>query len=171
MKTLIIYGTRYGSTEKCGQLLKNELNGEIDLCNLMTEEIPDLNPYENVIIGGSIYIGQIQKEVKTFISTHLNELLTKKLGLFTCCSRKGDIAIDQINTVFGEDLLNHAVVKDYFGGEIYYKKMKFLDRLVTRMVSKADKDFPILDENKNGSFLKHEAIHNFASLMNEDKGE
>jgi len=166
MKTLIVYCTKYGTVEKCCQILKKELLGEVELCNLKNDQIGDLNDYQKVIIGGSIYIGQIQKEIKSFISTNLEKLLTKKVGLFICCARNNEIANDQLKLAYTEKLLNHSVVNEYFGGEITFSKMKSFDRFITKMVSKKDKNFPELDENRNGSFLRIEEIKSFASIMN-----
>lgn len=67
MKTLIVYGTKHGTTEKCSKLLKDKLSGEVVIINIKKENMPDITAFNNIIIGGSVYMGQIQKEVKKFL--------------------------------------------------------------------------------------------------------
>jgi menaquinone-dependent protoporphyrinogen oxidase len=78
MKTLIIYATRYGSAERCAKMLSEKLIGDVDLLNLKDRQNIDLSQYEKVIIGGSIYVGKIQKEVNEFCTKHLEELKQKQ---------------------------------------------------------------------------------------------
>lgn len=148
MKTMIVYATKYGCTEKCAAALKEQLTGEIDLVNLKSKRTVDLTPYGNVIIGGSIYMGGIQKEVKRFCSANLDTLMEKKLGLFICCMREGDIAETELTQAFPPDLLLHAVTKDYFGGEFIFHQMGLVDRFIARKVSKADGDISTLSKEK-----------------------
>ena len=63
MSTLIVYASKYGCTEKCVKLMSKKLNDKVDLINLKNINDIDLSKYDKVIIGGSIYIGRIQKEV------------------------------------------------------------------------------------------------------------
>ncbi|MBM7614201.1 flavodoxin domain-containing protein [Alkaliphilus hydrothermalis] len=162
MKTLLVYGTKYGCTEKCAQMLKEKLSGDIDLINLKTSSTVDLSKYNKVIIGGSIYIGQIQKEVKAFCSQNMDLLKEKNLGLFTCCMGEGQRAEEQLNAVFPKELLDLAVAKEFFGGEFIFKKMGFIDKLIVKKVSKITKDTTnIYEEN----------ISRFAEVMNNVKVE
>ncbi|SHK33967.1 Flavodoxin domain-containing protein [Anaerobranca californiensis DSM 14826] len=98
MKTLIIYGTKYGSTEKCVKQLERKLIGEVEVHNIK-DGIPTIQKYDKIIIGGSIYIGQIQKEIINFCKEKEDELLTKTLGLFIICMGSEEMAKKQLNTV------------------------------------------------------------------------
>lgn len=66
MKTLIAYATKYGTTEKCANILAQKLSSEAELVNLKKARTIDLNQYDSVIIGGSVMMGRIRKEVKEF---------------------------------------------------------------------------------------------------------
>lgn len=59
MSTLIAYSTKYGCAEKCAKMISDELKDRVDLINLRKENDVDLQKYDKVIIGGSIYIGKI----------------------------------------------------------------------------------------------------------------
>lgn len=157
MRTLIFYATKYGCVQKCAKTLSEKLHGDVDLWDLRNKQIPDLRIYDRVLVGGSVYMGKIQKEVSEFCSKHLPQLTDKKVGLFICCMREGGEAERQLKDSFPEDLYNMALAKDHFGGEFIFKKMKPFDRLIVKKVVKVDKDT---------STVRHEAIDSFAELMN-----
>ena len=140
MNTLIVYSTKYGCTEKCASILSKKLMGKVELCNLKIGSIPNLAEYDKVIIGGSIYIGKIQKEVSEFCSRNLDVLKDKKIGLFICAMQKDDVIQTEINTAFPQELLARATAREHFGGEFIFKNMNFLDRMIVKKVSKIDKD-------------------------------
>ena len=62
MKNLIIFTTKHGCVEKCSTLLQQKLHGETTMVNLKKDVIPDLEGFQNIILGGSIYVGKIQKD-------------------------------------------------------------------------------------------------------------
>lgn len=155
MKTLVVYATKYGCTEKCATKLAAELLGEVKLHNLK-DGIPALDEYNQVVIGGSIYMGQIQKEVAEFCKQKEDELQIKGLGLFIVCMREGEMAQEQLNTVYPKGLSNHAKAKGIFGGEFIFSKMSFMDKLITKVIAKTSADVSNID---------HESIYSFAEKM------
>lgn len=157
MKTLIVYASKYGATEKCAEGLSKKLMGRIDLCNLKKTKTIDISQYDKVAIGGSIYMGKIQKEVREFCSQNLDLLKDKKIGLFICCMRDGEMAETELNDAFPQELIKNAVVKEYFGGEFIFSRMGFLDKIITKKVAKTDQDTSTISE---------ERINRFGQLMN-----
>ncbi len=166
MNTLLAYATKYGCTEKCATILSEKLTGKVDLCNLKEVKDVDLTQYDKVIIGGSIYIGKIQKEVCEFCTKNLDVLKEKKIGLFICGMSAGDQVKTQMNNSFSQELLTNAVAKESFGGEFKFKKMKFMEKFIVKMVTKMDKSSPALDTSKDISNISEENINRFAQLMN-----
>lgn len=158
MKTLIAYGTRYGCTEKCSKLVSEKINGKVDLCDLKAVKSIDLSQYNKVIIGGSIYMEKIQKEVSEFCVKNLDALKDKKVGLFISCMRDGDFAEKELKASFPKDLLDNAIVKENFGGEFIFKKMGFMERLIVKKVAK------IYEDTSN---ILNERIISFAKSMND----
>ena len=75
MKTIIVYSTKYGSVEKVALKIQEQLEGEVSLAK--AKDNPDIKEYDSVVLGGSIYAGSIQKEMKVFIKSNQNELLKK----------------------------------------------------------------------------------------------
>lgn len=150
MKILIVYGTKHGFTKKCAKGLSEKLKGQCELYNLKDKSNIDLKQYDKVIIGGSIYMGQIRKEVTEFCTKNLVELKQKKIGLFICCMEEGEKAETLLNKAFSEELLKIAVCKEVFGGGFIFKNANFLERLVMKKVAKVTEDIEApLQDNIN----------------------
>jgi menaquinone-dependent protoporphyrinogen IX oxidase len=83
-KTLIVYGTRFGATEKSSEVmskvLKEKYNHEVDVFKLssQTENI-DLSKYDNVIIGSSVAMFSWTRRPKKFLK---NNFTGKKVFVF-----------------------------------------------------------------------------------------
>lgn len=124
--TLIAYASRYGNVEKCARELFNLIDGKVDICNLNNREsFPDASTYDSIIIGGSIYQGKIQESVSDFCDINLDILTKKRLGLFISCLYSDERAAKELQEAFPTELLNSAVVSDYFGGEIDKSRLSF----------------------------------------------
>lgn len=137
MKTLIVYATKYGCSEKCAKLLSEKILGEADLVNITKNSTPDLSLYEKVIIGGPIYMGVMNSNITEYCNNNLDSLKNKKLALFVCSMFGDNRAEENMQKAFPEDLKNIAVSMKLFGGELNISKMKFMDKLIAKMVSKA----------------------------------
>jgi menaquinone-dependent protoporphyrinogen oxidase len=158
MKTLIVYSTKYGCAEKCSNILKEKIKGEVVLHNLKEGNKIDLSMYDNVIIGGSVYFGRIRKNVTEFCEKNLEELLKKEIGLFICCMRDGDLALQELKDAFPKELYNKAIIREYFGGEFIFKKMGLMDRFIAKKVANANDDV---------SNIRIDNIEIFANKINE----
>lgn len=136
MKIAIVYATKYGCTKKCAEILKSYLHGEISILSAKSNKI-SLSQYDAVFIGGSVYMGKIQKEITYFCKRNLKQLLHKKVGLFTCCytSKETDGFFE---TLFPTELINHASYVTSVGGEMDYEKMNFLYRKLFQSLKKID---------------------------------
>ena len=157
-KVLIAYASKHGCAEECAKTLAGKMNEGADLWNLKEKNHIDLNTYDKIILGGSIYAGHIQKEVKDFYSKNENILDGKKLGLFICGTSEGEAAIKQVEASFPQKLLNSALVKESFGGKIILSKMNFLERKIIKIVAKIESDMVNVSESR---------INQFAQIINE----
>jgi len=149
MKNLIIYSTKYGTSKEVSEKLKDKIKGETDIIDLKSNKIANLNVYENIIIGGSIYAGMIQKEMTKFINKNLDNLLSKRLFLFICAGSLGNEERDkeQLKGVFLEDLYNHATFKSNLGFRIDFNKMNPLERLVIKKLKGVKENITSISEN------------------------
>ncbi|UMZ74448.1 flavodoxin domain-containing protein [Natranaerofaba carboxydovora] len=151
MKTVILYATKYGCTEKAAakltEKISEQISSDVTKVNLKTQETPDLIEFDCIILGGSIYAGRIQKEIKELIQQSGYLIKEKPLGLFVCCGFQ-DKAMEQMKEAFGE-LYDSARVKEYFGAMFNTEKMNFAEKLIVKVVSRSDKAKPpgIIEEN------------------------
>lgn len=157
MKTLIVFSTKYGATEKCAELVKKGLNHEVNLANLRNSKSVNLKEYDNVIIGGSVYVGKIQKEIAKFVDDNKKDLQTKQIGLFVCCKFNGDKAMEQIKNSLPDWVVNKAFAKEYLGHELSLEKMSFMDKLITKSVVRVKESY---------SDLKTENINRLINTIN-----
>lgn len=150
MKTLIVYSSKTGTTEKCAGILGQSLK-EVTITNLATMPNQDIHTYDVIIIGSPIRMGMIDKKVKKFISENFNILQNKKVCYFICCGFSENWK-QYYEQNFPRELLDNAVTYDTFGGEIDLEKQKGIDKFIVKMVSKSmdkDKTIEILNENIN----------------------
>lgn len=157
MRSLIVYASKNGTTEKCARMLAEQLTDKVDLVNLQTTPSPDLAPYDTVVIGGPIYAGKILKEVTAFCDAHLEQLTEKKLGLFICGLQEEDTIEKELNANFPQPLQDKAAVKSYFGGELYFSKMGRFERWMMKKMAKSEEDI---------SELRPDTIKAFAETLN-----
>lgn len=136
MKTLIIYASTYGYGKECAEKLAEQLKGEILLANISKESNPPIDNFENVVIGGSIYMGQIQKKLKEYCASNVELLKNKRLALFLCSGAPENFEKDMKNS-FPEELLKIAIAMEPFGGEIRREKLNFAHKIIMRMMDKA----------------------------------
>ncbi len=139
MKTLVAYGTKYGYSEECAQQLAKKLKGDVSLVNLMKEKAPDLREFDSVVVGASVYMGQIQKKVKRFMALNESILQTKRLGLYMAAGTVDGIE-GQFSKNFPDSLLQIAVAKESFGGVIRRERMGFFYKRIMDMVEKQEKE-------------------------------
>jgi len=136
METIIIYGSKYGYTEDCVKSLADQIKGEVFLFNISNEKIPSIDEFDNIIIGGSIYMGQIQKKLKLYCTQNVNSLVNKRLSLFLCCGLPESFE-QTLKNSFPDELLKKAVAKECFGGELRTDRMNFADKMISAFMKKA----------------------------------
>ncbi|MFZ5924084.1 MAG: flavodoxin domain-containing protein [Bacillota bacterium] len=156
MQTLIAYSTRHGATREYAEGLARELPGQVTLVDLRENPGFDVSPFEQVVIGGAIYAGKVQKEVRDFCARNLDALRQKRLGLFICCWFQGQQAEQQLQGAFPRELLDSAVVKESLGGKVNPAELNFLERLITRAVAGV---------KESCSRYSEEAVRRFAQAL------
>lgn len=150
MRTLIVYASKTGTTERCAGILGQNLK-DVTIINLTATQNEDINKYDLIIIGSPIRMGMIDKKVKDFISKNSKLLKNKKVAYFICCGFSENWK-QYYEQNFPKELLDNAITYESFGGEMNLEKQKGFDRFIVKMVSKnmpQDKEVKILNENIN----------------------
>lgn len=153
MSAVILYTTKYGTAEKCAGILKEKANLKTKTVNLSEQHDFSITPYDTIVLGASVYMEKIQKEMTVFCKASKEELLTKNLGLYICSGNaKGTYYLK----LFGKELYQHATSKKMFGSEIYWEKMNAFEKLITRVIKRT---------KASSSKLETKAISDFSEEM------
>ena len=139
MKTLIVYGTRYGATagtsDEIAKVLR-EQGFDVTVINAKNEKIKSVSNCELVIVGSGMRMGKWTDEADDFLKKFQKELRQKKLAIFastmkTVSEREGkteDVA--QMRKAALEDKVAqynlHPIALGFFGGVLDYNRMGFL---------------------------------------------
>ena len=145
MKTLIVYATRHGSTEKVTSRLMELIKGDVTSVNLEKQKVTGLENYDLIIIGGSIHEGSIQSSIHKFCIQHERLLLEKNLGLFILCIETGIKALTQIENAFPEPLRAKSLAMDTLGGEFLIERMNFIEKFLVKKIMKTKESVYRLD--------------------------
>lgn len=142
MKTLIVYGTRYGATgetsEEIAKVLREE-GFDVKVLNLKQEKVKDISEYDLVIVGSGIQMGKWTSEADDFLKKFRAELAKKKVALFVSSAFTPVYRIQgktsEIQSAIEKYL--HEKAKSYslnpvdvtvFGGVLDFNKMGFMTR-------------------------------------------
>ena len=159
MRTLIAYTTKYGCTTKCAEILKPFLEGEV-VIRPVKDIKEKLDLFDTIILGGSVYMGKIQKSLTHFCCQQKKILLKKKLGIYISCYTPKDTP-GFLESLFPEELLKHATYATTVGGVMDYKKMNFAYRKLFESLKKIDG----FNEGFTEPSINIDEIHKLADAM------
>lgn len=137
MKTLVLYASSYGYAKEMADRIVNGLEGEVECINLNEKRKIDLKDVDTVVLGSSIYVGQIHKSMKDFIKTHHEVLLSKHVVIYLCCAFEHEFE-NHLKNNFPIDLLEHATMVKNLGGQIDKSKLNFGHKMMVSMIEKTE---------------------------------
>ena len=155
MKGLIVYKGKYGATRQYAAWIGEALNWPLFTPEQLLD--PTLNDADVVIVGGSVYAGQLT--LNNWLKKHAHQLLRKKVFLFIVCATPADKkdVLEQIAKHNVPALLQDLVVVFFFRGRLVIENLSWLHKWMLKLASRTTKD---PDE-------KHRMIHGF-DAMNKD---
>jgi len=170
-KNLIVYATQYGCAEEVAKTIAAQLEGETTVLNAKTDKVKNIAEYDRIILGGSLYAGKVQKEIKDFTVAHRNEILSKPLGIFLCGIGLTDTGIaNSSDFSFDQEIRQHAKIMDMVGGKLDYSKISFMDKFiintVTKKMIKYKKDDKLENNQLPENTLNEYKIAMIAKIMN-----
>jgi menaquinone-dependent protoporphyrinogen oxidase len=141
MKTLIVYGTRYGATASTSEEIAKVLRGEgfdTQVFNAKKEKIKNISGYDLIILGTGLQMGRWTGEAEDFLKKFKAELDAKKFAIFVSTmksvpEREGDAkALAETRKWDLDDKVAkwqlHPISVGFFGGVIDFNKMNFIAR-------------------------------------------
>lgn len=159
VRTLIIYASKNGCTEYCARYLKEKLGKNAVVTNV-ENKISKMDDFDTILIGSSVHMGKIQKKITSFCRLNKSQLLGKELGLFVCCYTKEDEE-GFIESLFDNELLNHATTTSIFGGEMRYDKLNIVYRKLFESLNKVEG----FREGFTEPEIKYDEIDKFATMF------
>lgn len=135
MKTAIIYYSKHGTTEKVAHLIGEKLSSEPAYISLKECHNPSIRDYDRVILGTSIYAGRPGKLMCKFCDENRTQLEQKVIALFIC-GMDDTHTVEELKNAFPESLHSKAVAEAILGGEFLFDKMNFIERFITKKVTK-----------------------------------
>ncbi|MGR3806577.1 menaquinone-dependent protoporphyrinogen IX dehydrogenase [Pasteurella testudinis] len=146
MKTLIIYSSVDGQTQKIAQAMAAEMQAAdqsavLELTALSQADQYDLSGYDNIVIGASIRYGHFNKALEPYIQRHAQLLNRKKSAFYSVnlTARKADKNTPETN-VYTRKFLQRIdwqpTQSAVFAGALRYPRYRFFDRFMIRLIMK-----------------------------------
>lgn len=147
MKTLLIYASRYGGVKSCAHKINNFI--ETDMVDSHALSTIDLNDYNRVIIGASVYFGQIDKTLRKWLKVQEANLLNKDLYFFSCSKET------KLKTLISSNLFDHASYCSDFGYSLSISSMTKMHRLITKKIAQTTSDCNHLNAESIDLFISY----------------
>ena len=143
-RTLVAFGTKYGTTSKVAEEIAVTLRGkgiETTVLDLRDARCIAVEGYDLIVVGSSIIMNKWSKGALGFLERNRDVLSTKKVAMFACsgnmytCPEK----IEQYRKEYLDDVaarfgIAGSIPKGLFGGEIDFGKFGFLTRAIVNSV-------------------------------------
>lgn len=155
MKTAILYGSKYGATESCAKKIASEINGQVELINLLEKKPQLLSGYDLVLMGGAVYAGKMADDVIRGIKDL--KLEETPYGLFICCKDDAKKAEGYLRFNLGDKIVDDAIMVEHLGHAIHLERMNFFARTAMKTMFKIKKSY---------SEFNSAAIHRVADQAN-----
>ena len=172
MKSLIVYGTRYGTAaeiaEEVGKVIENE-GIEVDLMDSRGIKNYDIPSYDMVIVGSGIKIGKWTKGSLKFLEDNKTSLKDRKVALFVTCgaaNMKETMVEGQekyLDEVAFKYLSNKPVATGLFGS-VYDPNAShgLMYKLATKFMIKKELDKQGIDTSKRLDYRNWDEIRAWA---------
>jgi menaquinone-dependent protoporphyrinogen oxidase len=156
MKIAIAYFSKHGTTAKVAQMIAGRLIGsQVSIIDLKKEKFPDLNSFDGIILGTSIYAGTSSKTMQRFCKENIEALKQKRLALFVCGMELDEPKQQQeLANAYPQELVRHAVSTCFAGGEFLFEKMNFFERAIIKRIAKTDKSVSKIREGEIEKFVQ-----------------
>jgi len=139
MKVLIVYSSKYGAAQwavkEIASLLERDHGAVTEVFNIRNSTPPSPKDFDCVVLGSSVYAGQMNKKLELWAESNQDAIVHKTLGLFVTALTRGDKAMSYLEAGFPPAILARACAKTETGGLADMQKMKWLDRLIMKKVA------------------------------------
>ena len=142
---LVTYATRAGSTGEIAESIGQSIAAHGFVVDVTpVREKPTLEGYDGVVIGSAVRMGQWLPEAIEYLKANQAALKAMPAAIFTVHIL--NLADDQTSQDYREGYiaplkpLIQPVDTAFFGGKLDTKRLKFAERLITKLVKAVDSD-------------------------------
>ncbi|MBM7615457.1 flavodoxin domain-containing protein [Alkaliphilus hydrothermalis] len=158
MQILILFTSKYGATEKALKLVAEGLKGQVDMIDIEEEACGEINQYDTIIFGGSIYVGKIQSKIIKFMEKHKKTLIDKNIALLISSKDGGEKISEFLEFNYPQWIVEQAFIKEGLGYEISIEKMSFYDKFVLKNLFKIE---------ESDSKINYDVIKKIIDIINQ----
>ncbi|MGC9397412.1 MAG: flavodoxin domain-containing protein [Anaerolineae bacterium] len=144
-KTLIAYASKCGSTGEVAKAIARVLcDLDVDVDVRLADEVISLIPYNRVIIGSAIRMGQWLPAARNFVKTQQTTLVQLPTMIFSVhmTNLGDDEAAQQARAAYTAPVHEHITpqAEAFFAGKMELAKLSFLDRMISKAMGAQDQD-------------------------------
>jgi menaquinone-dependent protoporphyrinogen oxidase len=143
MKTLVAGASRHGATAELAAAIGQRLRERgFDVEVASPAAVESVDPYDAVVLGSAVYVGNWTREARSFLERHRQELAGKPVWLFSS-GPVGDPGSEAMPGSRVDRLVEKAGALGHhvFAGRVDLDELFGPERLVLRAVHAPDGDF------------------------------
>ena len=135
MKTLLIYDSKRGGTKAIVEMISKELTYQHTRIPINEFSEDNISDYDQILFAAPTYAGNLRKSASEFLEEKCPLLKMKRLFLVNTGIQFEQEKINtQLNSVFPEDLRNHAITTVFLGGICRIPDMNFFEKMILKKV-------------------------------------
>lgn len=167
MKILIVYATHGGVAKRCAEMLGRDLeeHNEVTYIDARHEKIPAPEDFDVVVIGSSVRVENIDKNVKKYVKTNLYALNNMPCAVYLCCG------LTRLFDEYAETLFPRRFTPSLgfhlFGGELKPDRVTGLDKLAVMLMRSSIKSQDFEESDRDHHDLPEIIPENIALLAKE----
>jgi menaquinone-dependent protoporphyrinogen oxidase len=174
---LLVYGTRFGSTEEIALQLSRYLqmsNVKVNLVNAKKAKKYDFDNYRGVLMISSIKLGKWTKGMRKFVKRHKNQITEHKDKVFAMVSSgyaADPTRYESVKKEYLEDFFKKMKVpyinSEIIGGVLDFgnpSRHGYTQKILLKTIIKADKSFtPEVNLEEVNDYRDWEKVNKFAN--------
>jgi menaquinone-dependent protoporphyrinogen oxidase len=143
MTVLVAVASKYGATREIAEAIAHALAGRGVAADVRAvDDVLDVGPYDAVVLGSAVYVGQWLDSARQFVEEHAETLAARPVWLFSS-GPIGDPPRPADETVQIEAVLATTGARDHrvFPGKLDKKRLSVAERAVVFAFRAAEGDF------------------------------
>ena len=146
---VILYGSRYGSTEQTARWIAEGMNNEADV--RAVKEAGDLSAYKFIILGTGIYYGQVHQDMIAFLAARKDEVKDRVVALFAVSGSGREAYLE----TFAQALGRNPDLTKAFGGSMKKESLSAQDyKALEAFYSQSHRPFENYDNTNKEACLE-----------------